>query len=295
MIRSYKYRIYPSKKPIECIQRRFGLCRQLCNVCPKHRIHCYSHYGFYISYKFQQNELPPLEAAFPQYKVVHAQVLQDVLKRLDNALTHFFRRVRQGETPGFPRFKGKYFFDSICYHRRMEGQLKTCSIKQEANQWYVIFTCETEKIIAKKTVSSPVGIDLGLESFATLSNRAKIENPRYLRKSEEKRKEIQSIYSRRKTKTARRKLSTIHRKVKNQRIDFLHKESANLVKRFDCIVYEDLKIKQMTQGNFAKGIHDARWGKFTNMIKYKAESAGAYAIAVNPVIHPRHAAVAEHW
>ena len=127
-----------------------------------------------------------------------------------------------------------------------------------------------------------VGIDLGLESFAVLSDGSKIENPRYLRRSEEELKEIQSEYSKHKGKTIKIRLSALHRKISNQRSDFLHKASRILVDKYGLIVYEDLNITAMTQGRFAKSIHDAGWGKFIDMIKYKAESAGIHTIAVNP-------------
>jgi putative transposase len=126
---------------------------------------------------------------------------------------------------------------------------------------------------------------LGLESFAVLSDGSRIENPRYLKKSEEKLKSIQSRYSKYMGKATKGKLSALHRKVNNQRNDFLHKASTMVVNKYGLIGYEDLNIKEMTQGQFSKSIYDAGWGKFTDMIKYKAESAGTYAIAVIPETH----------
>ena len=140
-------------------------------------------------------------------------------------------------------------------------------------------------VVPKKVVSAAVGIDLGLESFAVLSDGSRIENPRYLKKSEEKLKSIQSKYSKHKGRATRHKLSALHRKVNNQRNDFLHKASTMVVNKYGLIGYEDLNIKEMTQGQFSKSIYDAGWGKFTDMIKYKAESAGTYAIAVIPETH----------
>jgi putative transposase len=306
MTKSYKYRIYPNRVQIDILHKQFNLCRWLHNVALEHRITAYKSIGKNISYLEQANELPAIKEQFHEFANIHSQVLQDVLKRLDLSFQHFFRRIKNGETPGFPRFKGKDRFNSICYpqsgfkivgnkvglskigsikiklHRKIEGTIKTCSIKKSGNQWYIIFTTERNIVVPKKVVSSMVGIDLGLETFAVLSDGSKIENPRFLRNSEEKLKEIQSKYSKYKGNATKKKLSALYRKIANQRNDFLHKQSRIVVNKYGLIVYEDLNIKQMTQGRFAKSIHDAGWGKFIDMIKYKAESAGVYAIAVNP-------------
>lgn len=306
MVIAYKYRIYPTSRQIAVIDRQLGICRWLYNTALAHRITAYQAIGKSISYKDQQNELPSLKEAVPQFKTVHSQVLQNILKRIDGSFQNFFHRIKRGEKPGFPRFKSKDRFDSICYpqsgfrmmgnkvelskignikvklHRPIRGIIKTCTIKKSGKQWYIIFSSEIIQVVNKKPVSTAIGIDLGLESFATLSNGDNISNPRHLKKSEERLKEVQSRYSRKKSKSAKRELCNLHRKITNQRIDFLHKASRTLVNTFDLVAYEDLDIKQMTQGKFAKSIHDAGWGKFIEMIKYKAESAGTYTISVNP-------------
>lgn len=306
MIKSYKYRIYPNITQSEVLHRQFTLCRWLHNVALEHRVTAYKGIGKSISYLMQAAELSAIKEQFPEFNKVHSQVLQDVLKRLDNGFKHFFRRIKQGQTPGFPRFKGEGRFNSICYpqsgfkiigskvqlskigllkiklHRPIEGIIKTCSIKKSGNQWHIIFTTEQDIVIEHKPVCNAVGIDLGLESFAVISDGSKIENPRYLRNSEEKLNKIQSIYSKHKGIGVKKKLSALHRKVSNQRADFLHKQSRMLVDKYDLIAYEDLNIKKMTQGGYAKSIHDAGWGTFIEMLKYKAEKAGAYAVAVNP-------------
>lgn len=306
MVVSYKYRIYPTKSQSEIIQKQFNLCRWLYNSALEHRITAYKNLGVNISCRNQESELVAIKEQFPEFKTIHSQVLQQVLKRIDAAFQNFFRRVKRGQKSGFPRFQGKGRFNSICYpqsgfkiianrvelskiggikvklHRRIEGTTKTCTIKKYGNQWYIVFASDIKNDIVKKPVSSAIGIDLGLENFAVFSDGNKIDNPRCLRKSEEKLKEVQSKYSKHKGKETKKKLSALHRKVANQRIDFLHKSSRVLVDKYNLIAYEDLNIKKMTQGSFAKSIHDAGWGKFIEMLKYKAEKAGTYAIAVNP-------------
>jgi putative transposase len=272
----------------------------------EHRITAYKAMGIFISYKDQQNELPLLKADFPGLKNIHSQVLQNILRRIDRSFQNFYRRLKQGEKPGFPRFKGRDRFDSMCYpqsgfrlngstveiskignikvklHRSVEGIIKTCTIKRSGKQWYVIFSSVISKEVKRKPVFSAIGIDLGLESFVTLSNGDQIANPRHLKKTEQRLKAVQSRYSLKKSKSAKRELCSLHRKIRNQRRDFLHKTSRKLVNQFDLILYEDLDIKNMVEGRYAKSIHDAGWGKFTEMIRYKAESASSYVKSVNP-------------
>ena len=328
MIRAFKYRMYPTPKQLAVMEHQFGLCRWLHNCALEHRITSFKA-GKPVSYKDQANELPSFKESFPDFKTVHSQILQDVLKRLDKSFQHFFRRVKQGDTPGYPRFKGKERFHSISYpqsgfsvtgsriylsgmgkvrvrvHRDITRamQIKTCTIKKSGDHWYGILSVELQSVpVPKKVVTNPVGIDLGLSTFATISNGEIIDNPRYLRHSEKKLAIIQAAYALRKTKAFKRKMTTLHQKIAHQRYDFLHKESTKLVNRFDLIAFEDLSIKNMAQrckpvqtegGGFAsngqtaksglnKSIYDAGWGKFIAMLIYKAESAGSYAIAVNP-------------
>lgn len=306
MIKAFKYRVYPTKNQVGIIQRQLDLCRNLYNTGLEQRIIAYKSVGKRLSCPDQQKELPELKKEFPEFNDIYAQVLQQVLKRLDTSFQNFFRRVKRGEKPGFPRFQGKDRFDSICYpqngfkivgnraelskigklkiklHRRIDGVVKTCIVKRSGTHWYVIFTAEQNTTVEKKPVSNAVGIDLGLETFAVLSDGSKIENHRYLKQSEQKLKETQSKYSKHKGKATKRKLSALHRKVVSQRNDFLHKQSRMIVDKYGLIAYEDLNIKKMAQNKFAKSIHDAGWGRFIEMIKYKAENAGVYAVAVNP-------------
>lgn len=114
-MKAFKYRIYPTAKQAEILHNQLNLCRWLYNTALEHRITAYKSIKKSVSYKDQANELPDIKQLFPQYNGIHSQVLQYVLKRLDSAFQHFFRRVKQSEKPGFPRFKGKDQFTSICY------------------------------------------------------------------------------------------------------------------------------------------------------------------------------------
>ena len=317
MIRNFKYRIYPTKKQEKTLNTTFTNCRRLYNVALQHRNDVWRSYRKSVSCYDQINELPKIKEEFPQYKEIHSQVLQNVLVRVDLAFKGFFRRLKiKKEGCGFPRFKGEDRFKSITYlqsgfdftkdkkriklskiglvkiraHRQIPigAKTKTCCIKKEADKWYCVLSLDIPfATVEKKVVRDyrAIGIDLGLTDFAVLSNGEEIKNPKYLKQSEAKLKETQSRYSKEKTKATKKKLVKLHYKVANQRKDFQHKLSSQLVNRFDLIAYEDLNVKGMMKDDrykLNKHIGDASWSSFISMVKYKAESAGTYAIAVNP-------------
>lgn len=314
-MRTYKYRLCPTKYQVQLLADTLESCRALYNCAIEQRKLAYRQFGVSLNYYSQADELKEIKY-FPEYKQVYSQVLQDVLKRVDKSFQNFFRRLKNNETPGYPRFKGKGWYDSFTYpqsgfslsdnskgyqriklskignikvklHRCIKGTIKTCTIKREVDKWYVCFACEIEPEYLPKTNKS-VGIDVGLEKFAALSDGTMVENPRYLRKSEAKLKREQRKLSRKtkgsnSRKKQRTKVAKIHRKIKNQRNDFLHKESRKLVENYDVIVFEDLRIKNMVKNHrLAKSISDASWSKFIEYTTYKAESAGRKVIFVNP-------------
>ncbi len=312
-MKSYKFRINPTPKQEKILYNTLFSCFKLYNTALEHRREAYRISKKSISWYEQNHQLLELKEAFSEYSNIHSQVLQNVLQRVDFAFKGFFRRVKiSKEKCGFPRYKSFDRYDSFCFsqsgfsvtdkriklskigfvkvkfHRQIPGgsKIKTCTIKREGKKWYVVFVCQThEPDVIKKVVSNAIGIDLGLTNFAVLSNGTEIANPKYLKQSEEKLKTIQSKYSKGKSKNAKRQLSNLHHKIANQRKDFQHKLSYNLVNTYDLIAYEDLKVKQMIEDNkynLQKHISDASWGKFIFMLKYKAESAGTYCIAVNP-------------
>ena len=315
MKRTYKYRIYPNKEQQIKINNTLHLCMILYNLALEQRISIYKNHKKSIYYNEQQNQLPELKKTYNEFKEIHSQVLQNVLHRVDNAYHLFFLRLKahkKGKDAGFPRFKSADRYDSftypqyklrleknritllkignikIVYQRPIEGRVKTLTVKKEVDQYYVCITCEISKEIpAKKVVETAIGVDLGLNHFITLSNSETVDNPKYLKQSESKLVFQQKHLSRKKKGSKNRnkqklKLARIHRKIRNQRKDFLHKLSRKLVNKYDLIVFEDLKVQNMLQNHhLAKSIADASWSKLVSNCVYKAEEAGKHCIKVN--------------
>lgn len=315
MRKSFVYRIYPSKSIQIVLNNQFNLCRQLYNTALEQRIDVYKTRKKSIS-KFQQmNELKELKESFPEYKEIFSQSLQQVLKTLDTAFQNFFCRVKQKQIPGFPRFKGKNRFNSICFpqypfgckiinkkliigkigsiniklHRPIEGIIKTTTIKKTpSGKWYAIFSCD--KILIKPLPKTDVvcGIDLGISKFAVTSANEIIENPRFFKKAEEKLAQRQRrLSSAKKGSNNRNKFRILvakaHEKIQNQRKDFHFKIVNDLLKRYDTIFVEDLHIKNMMQNsNLAKYITDCSWNNFVQRLEWKAEEAAKEIIKVNP-------------
>jgi putative transposase len=256
--------------------------------------------------------LPLLKEDRPSLELVHSQVLQNVVDRLDKAFQAFFRRCKAGETPGFPRFRGMHRYNSFCYpqsgfeligkevrlsklgcirikmHRPIEGEIKTCTIRKNASgDWIVSFSCEIN-IEAKPAKQEAIGIDVGLENFATLSDGTKIENPRFLKKGEKKLAKAQAKLSKLEKGTKERRkqgkvVAKTHERISNQRKDFCHKESKKIVDKYQYICVEDLDIKKMIEGSYlAKSITDASWNQFLQFLTYKAAEAGRKLGLVNP-------------
>ena len=284
----------------------------LYNCALEERIGAYRTCRKSITYYDQANQLKAMRAE-NLVGVANFSCCQDVLRRLDKTFKAFFARVKRGERPGFPRFKASRRWDSLTFpsygdgcglkdrlvriqgvgeikvklHRPVDGKIKTVSIKREAGRWFVVFSVECTPSPLPVSASM-IGVDVGLTSFATLSDGREITNPRFFRESERKLRVAQRRLARRKNKRANRRrkavqiLQRLHLRIQGQRSDFHHKLSRQLVNRYQVIVAEDLNIKGLAGGMLAKSVTDAGWGTFLNKLAYKAESAGREFIKVDP-------------
>ncbi|HEY7349698.1 MAG TPA: transposase [Ktedonobacterales bacterium] len=272
--KAFKYRLYPTPQQEHHLLFVLRRCRHLYNSALEQRKAFYQMRRASLGYTQQAAELTELKAAYPAYQDIYSQVLQDVLRRLDKAFAAFFRRIRNGETPGYPRFQGAGRYDSFTYpqagfalagnvltlskigdlkvrlHRPLEGQVKTCTIKRDVTHWYVTFSCEVEEE-PLPPCEDAVGIDLGVLHFATLSTGESIENPRHYRKGLKRIKRLQQAKDHKQRGSHRRKraalaLAKAHRTVRRQRQDFHHKAARFLVNRFGLLVMEDLPITNMS-------------------------------------------------
>ncbi len=312
-MKSYKYKIkHPAKAIVEKFEQTLDICRELYNAALCERRDAWNLNRVSISFLDQASQLPAIKAVRDDLKTVYAQVLQDVLRRLDKSFNAFFEGIKKGKKAGFPKFKAHQRFYSFCFpqggfkligdrlmlskigtlrlylSRKVTGTIKTCTIKREVDGWYVIFAAETPKEILEKTGKS-IGVDVGLNHFITLSNGKQFENPRFFRGSEKIIKKAQRAVSRKKKDSRSRKKAVFnlrrkYLKIKRRRTDFLQKIANYLIKNFDEIAVENLSIRNMLNNRrLAKAIGDASWGDFLIMLTGKAEHAGRKIWKVSPV------------
>lgn len=301
---AYKFRMYPNEEQIKKLEDTLATCRLLYNEALADRKNAYESEGVSRSYEEQAAWLTT-ERRKGNYRNVYSQVLQDVLRRLDKAFKSFFRRVKAGEDPGYPRFKGKGWYKSFTYpqsgfklegsklilskigairifkHRELEGKIKTCTVKRDnLGNWYAILTTDIGEAPEKIEPRKAIGVDVGLKNAVTLSTGESVEYPRYYKQLEKKLAAAQIALSRKvkgskNYQKAKCRVAKIHRKIQNLRRDFLHKLSRKLVDTADLIVFEKLNIKNMLQNHsLAKHIADHAWSTLIQFTTYKAERAG---------------------
>ena len=274
-----KYRLYPTPAQESTLHGMLATCRDVYNSLLHWRKHDCEVLGKAPTYCQQTTALPRWKQTHPQLCAVYSQVLQDVCKRVERAFAAFFRRVQAGETPGYPRFKGKAQYDSLTYpqeggfqigdntlrlskvgdvkavvHRPLPGKAKTCTLRLQAGKWYACIVCDVPLEPLPESTEQ-VGIDVGLEHFAVTDTGEFIANPRFLRKDEKalakaQRKADTLKHTRTQAqKAARRKankvVARIHERIRNRRHDFVHQLSRQLVNRYGLIAVEALCVANM--------------------------------------------------
>ncbi len=317
-LRNYEFRIYPSRKQISRLQTQFFLATKLYNILLTVKKETYLANGKTLTKYDLDKDIKYFRDTNTEFKGVYSQVLQNVSDRLSKAYKNFFRRVREKKSGkhikvGFPRYKQwlksitypqsgfKFVSDKklciskignvpIVLHRVPRGKVKTMTIKRtKSGKWFVVFSCEIEHTQnGHPFPDKSVGVDVGIESFATLSDGIIIDNPRHLKKSEFKLKRLQRKLSRKVKGSNNRKkavhmLAVQHELVANQRKDFLHKTSRFIANNYGIVAVENLNINGMLKNHcLAKHIQDASWGTFLRMDAYKVVETGGQFIVGDP-------------
>jgi len=315
---TYKCRLFPTSAQRTSLERVLELCRWVYNDTLAARKNAYEQEGKSLGLYDTNKLLTQWKADKPALKAVHSQVLQNVQERVDLAFKAFFRRVKAGEEPGYPRFKGKGLYDSFTFkqsgfklvgdrlviskvgdvpikmHRPICADIKTLTIQRDSiGNWYACFSCAPKGFPEDKhlpTNHNVVGIDLGLTTFAYFSNGQTIERQRWMKQDAADIARLQRKKERfAKGSAERRKvikaLCHAYERAANRRNNFAHQESRKLVNEYQFIAFEKLDIKDIqSNGNKTvnRGIADVAWGQFVQFTTYKAANAGRGVALVNP-------------
>lgn len=310
MLISYKYSIKPNKEQQVIIAKSFGCVRYVYNWGLALKTENYSQ-GIKLSCFETINLLPKLKKENDWLKEVYSGSLQMALRNLDNAYTKFFKKVCK-----FPRFKSRKNNQSFQYpkgvkidfenntiylpkignvncifHRKFLGRIRTCTVSQTASgKYFISILVETEEVTPDKieinSENQAIGIDLGIKSFATMSNGIEIANPRHFKSKEIRLGVKQRQLSRKKLGSnlrnrARIEVAKVHQSITNTRKDFHHKLSRAIVNKYDCICLEDLAVANMVKNHkLAKAISDVGWYQFITFLEYKAEWAGKTTVKI---------------
>ena len=312
--KSYKYKLKPTPDQERVLAETLWRCRTLYNTALEERITAYRRCGVTLTRYQQEAELKDLRAELPEYADIHSHILQDVLARLDKTYQAFFRRVKAGQTPGFPRFQGRDRYHSFTYKeygngarldngflvlskigrvsvrwsRPLDGTPKTVTISKEGDGWYAILSCADVSAQPLPPTGRETGIDVGLKVFLITADGDVVENPRHYRRGEKKIAKAQRVVLRRKKGShGRRKavgnLQRAHQHVQRQQLDFHHKTALKLLRQYDTIYLEDLQVANMVRNrHLAKSISDAAWAQFRSILTYKAACADKRVVAVPP-------------
>ena len=313
MLKAFRFRLYPTKAQQTIINQTLESLRWVYNETLAVRKNSWEQEQKSVSLFKTNKLLTQWKKQRPELKGVFSQVLQDAQVRVDLAFKAFFRRVKAGDKAGYPRFKGYGRYDSLTYtqfgfklekdtltlakigavhvnmHRPVQGKIRRTTLRRASTgKMYVSIIADVEKNPVPFKDGAVVGVDVGLESFATLSNGEKISNPRFFKNEENNLVKAQRKLSAEKRGSIKwrrrlRVVQRVHERIRDKRSDFVHQESRKLVNRFGVIAFEDLNVKGMQQnGNLAKSIGDAAWSMFINATRSKAEEAGSKVVLVNP-------------
>jgi putative transposase len=316
VVRVYRYLLRPSRAQAVSLLTTLEMLRELYNASLQERRDAWVKQRRRVSAYDQMRQLVAVRVERPEFSAVHVHLLQDAITMVDRAFAAFFRRCKAHEKPGYPRFKGRGRYRTFTFkdaahrngaalvaggqrvrlagignvrlrlHRPVEGRIKQVSVTLAGDgRWYVAFVCHQVPAQPMEPTGKDIGIDLGIATFAALSDGTLVENPRPLESARHEIRLAQRRVSRRHRGSGRRRkavelLARQHVHVEASRRDFHHKLAANLCTRFDHIAIEELNVRGLARGMLAKQVADAGWAQFTTILRAKAESAGREVVVV---------------
>lgn len=310
-MKTYKFRLYPSRSAEQKMQRTLDLCRFTYNSLLAEM----NGWDGIARYELQ-SRIVDLQICNPELREVYSKVLQHENYRLFSNLAALGESKKQGRKVGRLRFKGQGFFKTFTYnqsgfkliatgrrcqtlklskigdipircHRKTEGTLKQVTIKKEpSGKWFAFLVVDKQRQIPRKEIRKVVGIDLGVINSVYDSDNHKTENPKFLKKYEEQLAKCQRRLSKKNIGSEnrnkiRKKLARKYEKLTNTRNDFIHKLTRYYSDNYDAVGMEDMPITSMVRGRFAKSLLDACCGKIRQQMRCKVESTGGAFVAVN--------------
>lgn len=312
MIRSFRYKARLAPSAIRKAEAGLGVLCELYNAGLEERKTAWEKARVRIGFYAQSKQIKEIRRDRPELGVLPFDAAEVCLKRLHLAFEAFFRRMKAGQAPGYPRFRARARFDSMTFRgcgwklegnrltlqgigtlklflsRPIDGRVKTVTLRRDrCGDWHVTFACDDVPTRPLPATGESIGVDVGLASFLTTNDGQHIANPRHLAIREAAMKRAQRIISKRikggvNRRKAVRLLAKRHRTVERARRDFHFKTARALVARYDLIAVEDLNVAGLARGRLAKGIHDAGWDGFLHALSVKAEEAGRILVKVDP-------------